>query len=100
MEDIFKNQGARIHYIYENFHQSSNIFCRTEMAVGEVPYVSLCSSLIAAADVPVILTIALRPATPYTNHRLCHCSSQVLGLSPDSDSKAVTEDFDRAESNS
>jgi len=77
------------------------------MAVSEGPYASLCSRLIAAADVLAVLPVALRSATRHTSHRPYHCSSQFLGevtgqwkAAHVSSCKAVTEDFDRTESNS
>jgi hypothetical protein len=69
-----------VHHIYGHFLLSSDIFSPKGIAVSEGPYVSLGSRLIAAADVPVILAVALRPATRLTNHRPYHCSLQVLGV--------------------
>ena len=77
---IFKDQGARAYHIYEHVLLPSNIFSPKEIAVSEGPYVSLGSRLIAVVYVPVILAVALRPATRLPNHRLYHCSSQVLGF--------------------
>ena len=80
---------------------------RKKNGCHEGPYVSLCSRLIAAADVLVILPVALRSATRHTNHRPCHCFSQCLGVVTGqwkaahvSYINAVSEDFDRAEANS
>jgi hypothetical protein len=50
------------------------------MAVSEGPYISLCSSLIAAADVPVILAVAHKsPSIPlfFTSSWACHQTAAV-----------------------
>jgi hypothetical protein len=62
------------------FFSRQIFFSPKVVAVSEGPYVSSYSKLIAAADMPVILAVVLRPATRHTNNRPYHCSSQVLGV--------------------